>query len=106
MKTYFVIKKNHDICFVNFYCKYNGLLVLNPCPQDSEGITHAVLNVVNFWLWNSNICIICKFCRLMRFLFLTVVLLKIQLNLSGCDTVIGYVVPNVLKDHSAFYLQD
>jgi hypothetical protein len=106
VKTYFVIKKNHDICFVDFYWKCNGLLFLNPCLQDSEGITHAVLNVVNFWMWNSNICIICKFYRLVRFLFLTVVLLKIQLNLLGCDTVIGCVVPTVLKDHSAFYLQD
>jgi len=104
MKTYFVIKKYHDICFVNFYCKCNGLLVLNPCLQDSEGITHAILNVVNFWMWNSNISIICKFYRFVRFVFLTVVLLNIQLNLLGYDTVIGCIVPNVLKDHNAFYL--
>jgi len=48
MKTYFFIKKSNDICFVDIYCKCNGLLVLNPCLQDSEGITHAVLNVVDF----------------------------------------------------------
>lgn len=103
MKTYFVIKKCHDICFVSFYCKCNGLLVLKPCLQDSDGITHAILNVVNFWMWSGNISIISKF---YRFVFLTVVLLKIHLNLLGCHTVIGCVVPTVLKDHNAFYLQD
>jgi len=57
-------------------------------------------------MWNSNISIICKYHRFVRFVFRTVVLLKIQLNLLGCDTVIGCVVPNFLKDHIAFYLQD
>jgi len=62
--------------------------------------------VVNFWMWNNNINITYKFYRCVRFMFLAVVLLKIQLNLLGCDTLIGCIVSNVLKDHSAFYLQD
>ena len=81
MKTNFVGKKCHDICFVNFYCKFNGLVVLNHVFK----IVKASL--MQFWKWSVfgyGIVILVSSANsidFFRFVFLTVVLLKRQLIL-------------------------
>lgn len=105
MKTNFVSKKCRDNCFVNFYCKFNGLVVLNHVFK----IVKASL--MQFWEWSVfgcgivNISIICKFYRFFWICVAHSGVAEESVNLLGWDTVTGRTVHNVLKVHSAFIIR-